>query len=191
MNGVVKELKNGKYSAKVAQRIKLEVEVHHPDYKMQAFTIIMGEKPFKEDINLEKWPLDKLKTFVVKTSDKSEDSNDWCHARVNNSVSSCTTVLDNGGLFSNDFQSGATDTFTSLNNCQNFNITRLTSLEILRSGHKEIFEIAFLPFLLEGETWRSDYIILKSDNSNVNYKCINTKWIPADGKWHKFDCKLY
>ena len=182
LNGVVKQLKytdgQYQYSEKVAQRTKLEVEVYHPDYKTQAFTIQMGEKPFKEDIHLEEWPL--LKKIIVKSSDRNYNSDDWCYARVTNRVSSCTTVLDTD---SNDFQSGGTDTFTNLKNCQDFNITRFDSLEIRRKPYGDKTESDY--------RWLSDYIKLESYNPCVNYYCTNNDWIAADEKWRKFECKLY
>ena len=193
LNGVAKELKYtyengayGQYSEKVAQRIKLEVEVYHHAYKTQAFTIQMGEKPFEKDINLEKWPL--LKKIIAKSSNDSYNSDDWCSVKVTTPVSSCITSLDSG---SNDFQSGDINTFTNLNtdgylgnywnsgNCQDFNITSLKKLEIMRT-RKDIHN-----------WWLGDYIKLESDNPCVNYKCTNYDWIAADDIWHKFDCKLY
>ena len=156
----------------------MEVEVYHPGYKTQAFTIQMGEKPFKEDIHLEEWPL--LKKIIVKSSDRNYNSDDWCYARVTNQVSSCTTVLDTD---SNDFQSGGIDTFTNLKNCHDFNITRLNSLEIRRKAYGDKSESDY--------NWLGDYIKLESFNPCVNYKCTYHYWIAADEKWHTFNCQLY
>ena len=171
----------------------MEVEVYHPDYKTQAFTIQMGEKPFVENINLEKFPWDKLKTIEVKNSDDSYSSNDLVYARVSNPVSSCITYLN---TWHNDFQYGNLDTFTNLNNnydgtypgdCQDFNITELSSFEILRWEYGN----ADRGGPDGAENWLSDYIKLNSDNPRVKYICTYYDWIPADQEWYKFNCRLY
>ena len=136
-------------------------------------------------------PWDKLKTIVVKNSYDSYSSNDLVYARVSNSVSSCITYLDTRH---NDFQYGNLDTFTNLNNnydgtypgdCQDFNITELSSFEIQRwpFGNVVLFSDV-------GENWLSDYILLKSDNRRVKYICSYYDWIPADREWYKFNCRL-
>jgi len=154
------------------------------------------EKESRRCSSVPRCPWDKLKTIVVKNSDRSYNSDDWLSVRVTNAVSSCVTGLD---TCYDDFKSGSLDTFTNLNTeyvydstywkywsndgyCQDFNITSLKSLELFRTQDKRAENYC--------NYWVADYILLKSD-TNVMYKCTNHHWIPADKKWHKFDCKLY
>ena len=152
------------------------------------------DKESEQCSNIPRCPNDKLKTIEVKNSDQSYSSNDLFYARVSNLVSSCTVNLDSNY---NDFQYGNLDTFTNLNNaydgtgipgnCQNFNITRLTRLEILRWEYGN----ADRGGADGAEDWLGDYIKLKSDNWRVNYRCTNYGWIPANKKWYEFKCQLY
>ena len=190
LNSIKQKLVSGQFTAQVGQLTKMEVEVYHPEYQRQTYTIQMGKSDMVKYFQLKRYPHDKLKTIVVKNSAHSDDTNDLFYARVRNSVSSCTVNLDSWG---NDFQQGNLDTFTDLNNafdqvdipgnCQDFNITGLTSLEVLHVAyHGIMFDKA--------EKWLGEYILLKSDR--VKYKCTNNMhWIYADSIWHGFNCQLY
>ena len=181
-------------------------ETGNPSLSPEEFSHVFIERCFKNPgtqfynlknfgVNCPSYPWVKLKTIIVKNSDKSYSSNDLFFVRIRNSVSSCTACLDSNY---NDFQYGNIDTFTNLNyqwegsgipgNCQDFNITRLTSFEVLRWGYGNVN----LPpeSRWDGEEmWLGDYILLKSDNSMIEYNCTNDNWIPADIRWHQFNCE--
>ena len=147
---------------------------------------------------LPRCPYDKLKAIVVKNSDKSYNTNDYFFARViNGNYEYCTVNLDTNW---NDFQYGNLDTFTDLNHkldgtyfgggygkCQDFNITQVTEFKMLKMW----IERAWDGHGYEG--WLSDYVLLKSDNPRVKYKCTNHDWITKeqDEEWVSFDCRRY
>ena len=74
----------------------------------------------------------------------------------------------------NDFGYGNTDTFTASDfktdgDCYNFNITRLTRLEIKRKIYND-----------DEENWLGEWMILESDNPDVKHRCTFDAWIPPN-----------
>ena len=129
----------------------------------------------------------KLKTIEVKNSEDSYDTDDFFYVKICNPDTCCTANLRWDFEYMNyDFNSGNLDTFTDLNytddpedmpgNCQNFDISIVTSLEVLRWAAGD------------QEEWLGDYIMLLSDDPEVFHYCTYNGWIPADKEWYKFSC---
>ena len=151
---------------------KLTRECKPKWHKIGCDTLSGYSETFKKcsDKEIPKCP-DMLKKIVLKNSAQSWSSDDYMFLQICNPMTCCNTELNSP---SNDFGSGNTDTFTASDfqtdgDCYNFNITRLISLEIKRKSYGG-----------DEENWLGEYMILKSDNPDIKYRCTFDVWIPPN-----------
>ena len=151
---------------------KLTRECKPKWHKISCDTLSGYSETFKKcsDKEIPKCP-DMLKKIVLKNSAQSWSSDDYMFLQICNPMTCCNTELNSP---SNDFGSGNTDTFTASDfqtdgDCYNFNITRLISLEIKRKSYGG-----------DEENWLGEYMILKSDNPDIKYRCTFDVWIPPN-----------
>ena len=151
---------------------KLTRECKPKWHKISCDTLSGYSETFKKcsDKEIPKCP-DMLKKIVLKNSAQSWSSDDYMFLQICNPMTCCNTELNSP---SNDFGSGNMDTFTASDfqtdgDCYNFNITRLISLEIKRKSYGG-----------DEENWLGEYMILKSDNPDIKYRCTFDVWIPPN-----------
>ena len=146
------------------------------------------EKEVKKCSNIPQCRNDMLKQIKVKNSyNAGVNADDLFFVKICNPAKCCKAQLDSNY---NDFQHGNTDTFwdSHLNyyngydghgNCLDFNITVVSSLNIMRSPDGS------------SEHWLGVYMdLLYNEDAYLGYRCdLSKTWIPADKKWYSFTCR--